>query len=576
MLLCAPVHVCPTLNATPLACLQSDVTRHDMEGAFAQQDMASEDSASDAAAPPAHLQFDMAHELMRLQNMDAAFDAAFALQFALREHELAAVEGTPPRAPVANSSVVRGAGVGVDSVLARPEASSPSSLRARELFLEPQDVVIAAEVVPAAIAETEAHRRLELASTPTAQEILKTCYSRGSSDGNSGSPAPSDPVTSDPGGVEARVNPQLGGGEPPREGAYTSRGEMLLDDVVAAAIAETDPGAVAAEVVAAAIAETEAEMFVDDVVAAAIAETEAEMLVDDVVTAAIAEVTAGAVAAEVMAAAIAQVEAEVFVDDMMAEAAEEAAAAQAVEEVEAVVKWAVDAVETAEAAAADQEAQAAAAAVVAAAVAAAAVTATTAAAMEAAAQASVEAEEAELRLVALRAKRASSGNVAARARQSAVDAAAAASVARAAAAVAKSPPARPSPPPILSGAAQLLFMVAENDRALISLELPSNQEFILWTPGRQAAALRLLSSNTHVQKVLLTNLSLTDKTAGVLAEVLRANTTIVSLNIEGNDLRETALCEIARALTGNSTLRELKVLEMSKARTPPTQSMLHY
>ena len=98
------------------------------------------------------------------------------------------------------------------------------------------------------------------------------------------------------------------------------------------------------------------------------------------------------------------------------------------------------------------------------------------------------------------------------------------------------------------GTAHTIGRVASDDPELTALELTGNQELLLWPPQRQAAALMMLAKNTHVKKAVLSNLQLDDSVAGMIAELLRVNTTLTSLNVENNDLRETSLCEIARAL----------------------------
>ena len=114
------------------------------------------------------------------------------------------------------------------------------------------------------------------------------------------------------------------------------------------------------------------------------------------------------------------------------------------------------------------------------------------------------------------------------------------------------------------GAAHAVGRVASDDPELTSLELTGNQELSLWPPPRQAAAIMMLTKNTHVKKAVLSNLQLVDNIAGVLAEVLRVNTTLTSLNVENNDLRETSLCEIALALASNTTLLELKIAHQKR------------
>ena len=97
-------------------------------------------------------------------------------------------------------------------------------------------------------AKQEAHSRPELALTPTElartpnaelEDILEMDHNGGNSGGNSCSPAPFDPVTPDPGGMGARVDPQLG----PREAEQATEVEKVcptgISPTVGRAVAKT-------------------------------------------------------------------------------------------------------------------------------------------------------------------------------------------------------------------------------------------------------------------------------------------------------------------------------------------------
>lgn len=116
-----------------------------------------------------------------------------------------------------------------------------------------------------------------------------------------------------------------------------------------------------------------------------------------------------------------------------------------------------------------------------------------------------------------------------------------------------------------------------NDPSLTALHLSDAElvEFRTWLPPRQAAALRLLAYNPFVCRVELSNGALDDSVGVVLAEVLRRNASITSLNVEGNDLREGGLLALVDSLRDNGTLAELRIHHQKFTVTTPVEEALH-
>ncbi|XP_053560972.1 tropomodulin-4 [Bombina bombina] len=68
-----------------------------------------------------------------------------------------------------------------------------------------------------------------------------------------------------------------------------------------------------------------------------------------------------------------------------------------------------------------------------------------------------------------------------------------------------------------------------------------------------------MKSNTHVKKLSLVNTRSNDPVAYAVAEMLKENKTLQSLNIESNFISSTGMLSVLKAMKSNTTLSELRV-----------------
>ena len=102
-----------------------------------------------------------------------------------------------------------------------------------------------------------------------------------------------------------------------------------------------------------------------------------------------------------------------------------------------------------------------------------------------------------------------------------------------------------------------------------------NMEFKSWPAPRKAAAIALMQDSPVIVEINAAGAGLSDPSARALAAVLGApGCKIEILNLERNNLAEPGLLEIVRALSSNTTLRELKLTGQSSPITTAVETAL--
>lgn len=67
-----------------------------------------------------------------------------------------------------------------------------------------------------------------------------------------------------------------------------------------------------------------------------------------------------------------------------------------------------------------------------------------------------------------------------------------------------------------------------------------------------------LENNTHLETLSLTNVGLTDRSAGKLAEALAKNNTLRVINVETNFISPTGVVQLVKALLETKTVEEFR------------------
>uniref|UniRef100_A0A8C6X5A3 Tropomodulin 4 n=1 Tax=Naja naja TaxID=35670 RepID=A0A8C6X5A3_NAJNA len=114
----------------------------------------------------------------------------------------------------------------------------------------------------------------------------------------------------------------------------------------------------------------------------------------------------------------------------------------------------------------------------------------------------------------------------------------------------------PDEPPNPTNAEETLAKVRSNDRDLEEVNLNNIQDIPIQTLKEICEAMK---TNTQVKQLSLVATRSNDPVAHAVAEMLKENKTLQSLNIESNFITSTGMMEVIKAMKGNSTLTELKV-----------------
>ncbi|TPX49115.1 hypothetical protein SeMB42_g02730 [Synchytrium endobioticum] len=100
--------------------------------------------------------------------------------------------------------------------------------------------------------------------------------------------------------------------------------------------------------------------------------------------------------------------------------------------------------------------------------------------------------------------------------------------------------------------------VASNDPSLTELQLDDSHR-LNFGPNQQEQLGKALASNTYLTKLTMANLNVGTPAALAIAESLKVNRTLESLNLEDNSIQPNGIKALADALRENSVLAELKV-----------------
>ncbi|XP_078062412.1 tropomodulin-4 [Mustelus asterias] len=114
----------------------------------------------------------------------------------------------------------------------------------------------------------------------------------------------------------------------------------------------------------------------------------------------------------------------------------------------------------------------------------------------------------------------------------------------------------PDEPPNDTNVEETLQKIKDNDRDLVEVNLNNIKDIPVQTLKEFAEALK---QNTQVKKFSMAATRSNDPVAHALAEMLRENSALLSLNIESNFISGAAMLLIARAMKENETLTELKI-----------------
>ncbi|KAM6434478.1 tropomodulin-4 isoform 1-T2 [Liasis olivaceus] len=114
----------------------------------------------------------------------------------------------------------------------------------------------------------------------------------------------------------------------------------------------------------------------------------------------------------------------------------------------------------------------------------------------------------------------------------------------------------PDEPPNPTNAEETLAKIRSNDKALEEVNLNNIKDIPIQTLKEICEAMK---TNTQVKKLSLVATRSNDPVAHAVAEMLKENQTLRSLNIESNFITSVGMMEVIKAMKGNTTLSELKV-----------------
>uniref|UniRef100_A0A670ZA09 Tropomodulin 4 n=1 Tax=Pseudonaja textilis TaxID=8673 RepID=A0A670ZA09_PSETE len=114
----------------------------------------------------------------------------------------------------------------------------------------------------------------------------------------------------------------------------------------------------------------------------------------------------------------------------------------------------------------------------------------------------------------------------------------------------------PDEPPNPTNAEETLAKVRSNDKDLEEVNLNNIQDIPIQTLKEICEAMK---TNTHVKQLSLVATRSNDPVAHAVAEMLKENKSLQSLNIESNFITSAGMMEVIKAMKENSTLAELKV-----------------
>ncbi|NWU92922.1 TMOD4 protein, partial [Upupa epops] len=114
----------------------------------------------------------------------------------------------------------------------------------------------------------------------------------------------------------------------------------------------------------------------------------------------------------------------------------------------------------------------------------------------------------------------------------------------------------PDEPPNPTNVEETLQQIQSNDSTLEDVNLNNIKDIPIST---LKAICEAMKTNTHVKRLSLVATRSNDTVANEVAEMLKENKTLESLNLESNFITSSGMVAIVRALYHNSTLHELRV-----------------
>uniref|UniRef100_A0ABM5F3J0 Tropomodulin-4 n=1 Tax=Pogona vitticeps TaxID=103695 RepID=A0ABM5F3J0_9SAUR len=114
----------------------------------------------------------------------------------------------------------------------------------------------------------------------------------------------------------------------------------------------------------------------------------------------------------------------------------------------------------------------------------------------------------------------------------------------------------PDEPPNPTNVEETLAKIKSNDKDLEEVNLNNIKDIPIQTLKDICEAMK---TNTHVKKLSLVATRSNDPVASAVAEMLKENKTLQSLNIESNFITSAGMMEVIKAMKQNTTLSELKV-----------------
>jgi hypothetical protein len=107
---------------------------------------------------------------------------------------------------------------------------------------------------------------------------------------------------------------------------------------------------------------------------------------------------------------------------------------------------------------------------------------------------------------------------------------------------------------------QTIALASENDETLTSIDLSGNASFQN-NPNENCRGLaEALKQNTHITSINLSSCEITDADVSLLAEALAVNTSVITLNLEKNKIKNEGSAALARGLAQNSVLTTINLL----------------
>ena len=104
-----------------------------------------------------------------------------------------------------------------------------------------------------------------------------------------------------------------------------------------------------------------------------------------------------------------------------------------------------------------------------------------------------------------------------------------------------------------------LGRVAASDPSLQQLDLANNAQFLGLTLGQKSRAIEIIATGSALHTLKLHSLNLDNSHARAIAKLLRSRHELQAFGLEGNNLSEAGILEIAAALHGHAYLQEVSI-----------------